>query len=621
MPLGVVYFNSYDEIKGYLREMRNMGFLYPSNIRFVDAVSGKTVWLQLGKRLHVYPCAPGGAPKKQKSADSRLVTEVANVFAKQMRLGPKKTKALRTTAQHVRKSVIATAGQALFNGIAGMGDYKTNIKDIVTNELFTGKSPPPLKRRIASMADGIKVQEREFVSNVVFTESGFTSVTYDIYPTNEKLFPSLSNLAAGYQEYLITGLVVTYTSTSSDNNTNAAVGTVILSYSDNPADADPSSKQEMLGSHGSVSCKPSQSMMMGIECDPNRARGGILYNESQSNPGVYTLDSTEVSETSNAIGNIQHGRFTIAIDSSAFTAGDTIGELSVTYSIWLLNRRIPHSIPGFMLVNRQVALQSAELVGTVLSPTNLPTTAQFKGTLVDDVKVGHLRNAAVTIARVNYTTASLTSWYNMMVKCAFPDAQEDDVYCINISLSCGTRTMVSDAAYYTSNPEYIEPAILNGSNRATVMAMDAGQLTWDSNAITYSTGCKPVSFQNYSTDVENSLCQMNFYITIGTDDGTDPWITVRVPAKLYDDGAGTIFTDNTLMVTATSIYRGVIGSLVPTPTPTSIETADKPINYKTNPELLFKTTHVEDLDDFETVNNGSGKRAFDEGVTGRKPPC
>jgi hypothetical protein len=164
--------------------------------------------------------------------------------------------------------------------IFGSGDYKIGAAPVV-NSLFKG-SRPKGATDVSFGGDGsIRIRKKEYVQDIISgpLAGKWNNDTWDINPGNRKLFPYLCRIAANFQCYKMHGCCFEFKSLSANalNSTNTALGTVVGCIDYNAASGPFTGKQDMLNSLGSVDVKPSDSFLMGLECDPKRLPLNELY--------------------------------------------------------------------------------------------------------------------------------------------------------------------------------------------------------------------------------------------------------------------------------------------------------------------------------------------------------
>ncbi|AFH77559.1 putative capsid protein [Boiling Springs Lake RNA-DNA hybrid virus] len=179
----------------------------------------------------------------------------------------------------------------------------------------------------------VRIVHREYVSDVYApgTQGGsavaFQNTTYPLNPGLQSTFLFLSQIAQNFDEYEFDQLIWHFRSTTTDigNSTTGQCGTIIMSTNYNAASQPFVDKQAMLEYAHSHSCKVTEHMSHGVECDKNKiALANTLF--TRSNPVVTNQD----------LKTYDHGLFQLAIANcpSAYN-GLPIGELWVEYRVTL----------------------------------------------------------------------------------------------------------------------------------------------------------------------------------------------------------------------------------------------------------------------------------------------
>lgn len=159
--------------------------------------------------------------------------------------------------------------------ILGMGAY-----EIKENSLLTSSQVPVMH----DVGNSIRIKHREYVADVYSssTPGSFDIKSYALNPGLSASFPWLCNVASAFEQYKVEGFAVEFKSGSGDalNSTNTALGSVILAADYNAGSTGFTNKQQMLNSMWACEAKPSQNIVMPIECDPKENPFGILYNRN-----------------------------------------------------------------------------------------------------------------------------------------------------------------------------------------------------------------------------------------------------------------------------------------------------------------------------------------------------
>ena len=236
------------------------------------------------------------------------------------------SKFLPGLAQNVGNAVFGVTdkiGKGLYRG---RGAYAP-----VSNGLIAGSSVVPQFGQ-----DDMKtttITNREFVGDVYapLLNDTFSAKEYPLNPGMRQLFAWLSQLAINYEEYELKQLIVTYKSTVTDfASTSGQVGQIIMATHYNPT-ADPfGSKEEMMLYEGGMSCKTTEHMQHGIECDPSKIAGNAYK--------YVRIGDLPISED---LKEYDLGRFCLAITGVPATyAGQVLGELWVSYTVTLRKPKV-----------------------------------------------------------------------------------------------------------------------------------------------------------------------------------------------------------------------------------------------------------------------------------------
>ena len=174
--------------------------------------------------------------------------------------------------------------------------------------------------------DRIRVKSREYLG-AVQGSAAFILKTLILNPGLQQVFPQLSKLSMHYQQYKFHGLVFQYHSTSSDSVAGAdtALGEVLMANQPDSTEANPISKQEMVGLDGAKQSKPSSDQLHGIECAGDYSTMKYIRH---GDPIEATQDSARYD-----LGKVHLG---VEGCNAAVTR---IGELWVAYDVELIRSR------------------------------------------------------------------------------------------------------------------------------------------------------------------------------------------------------------------------------------------------------------------------------------------
>lgn len=179
----------------------------------------------------------------------------------------------------------------------------------------------------------IKYSNREYVRDIFApaTNTVFELQSWELNPGLPTSFPWLSQLAINFEEYELVQLAYTFKSTISDFAASSGqVGQVLMCTQYNPDSGPFATKDEMMLYEGGMSCKTTESMIHGVECDPKKIAGSAQkYVRAGSIPPQEDLKNYDLGRTSLAV-----------VNAPSTYANQQIGELWVSYTIILRKPKI-----------------------------------------------------------------------------------------------------------------------------------------------------------------------------------------------------------------------------------------------------------------------------------------
>lgn len=223
-------------------------------------------------------------------------------------------------------------GQGLYRGSGlykGRGAYAAN--NLVTDGGATASNVVPVFK--PTDLHTVTYSNREYVKDVFAPAAGtiFSIDTWSLNPGLVTSFPWLSQLAINFEEYEIVQLAYTYKSTVADfASASGQVGQIVMATQYNP-NSDPfADKEEMMLYEGGMSCKTTESLIHGIECDPSKIAGSSQkYVRAGALPPTEDLKNYDLGKTSLAVLNVP-----------STYASQQIGELWVSYTVMLRKPKI-----------------------------------------------------------------------------------------------------------------------------------------------------------------------------------------------------------------------------------------------------------------------------------------
>lgn len=222
--------------------------------------SGRTVGYRYARRADGTKYRVYGGAARRGSRPKRYAIDVARRY---------KTRRYATTPKNRGAS-----GRVDYFGdtIMGVGSYRRSRG----GSKILGGDPPTVQ----NSKQGFIVRHREYIGDLN-TSQAFQNYVFDLNPGIATTFPWLCEVASNFEEWVPRGIIFEFKSTSSDsvvsNNANAALGTVIMATEYNPYNGAFANKQQMENYEWAKSCKPSQSMMHGVECSKNQNPMGSYF--------------------------------------------------------------------------------------------------------------------------------------------------------------------------------------------------------------------------------------------------------------------------------------------------------------------------------------------------------
>jgi hypothetical protein len=175
---------------------------------------------------------------------------------------------------------------------------------------------------VHSNNETVTFRHREYLGDILGS-TAFTTQSFSVNPGLEATFPYLSAIASNFQEFKFRGLIFEFKSTSATalNSTNTALGTVAL-IAQYRADAiAPTNKVQLLNEMWAVDCKPSEDLILPVECAPKENPLSVQYVRSGNVPSGQDPKFYDLAK--------------VTIATVGMQAAATIGELWVSYDVEL----------------------------------------------------------------------------------------------------------------------------------------------------------------------------------------------------------------------------------------------------------------------------------------------
>lgn len=284
----------------------------------------------------------------------KIVQAKNKIVVKAQQVAPKVSKAAKRRARAAAKQAVSSVLNRGLQAFIGAGDYVA-MESPNTNSLIN----PTVLTTVPQMSNkgrrGVRVVESEFVGDIlsgptlVAGSTAFNNTVYTLNPQNSVLFPWLSSMAPLFDQWEPNGIILRFKSTSSEfNGVSQGLGVVVGAADYDAADASYSSKVEMENADYSVSCKASESFLMGIECDPSERPTRVLFtglpSHAQTPANLHDLCRVQIAT------------------QGMSAAGVTIGELWIDYDITFYKKQLSPISPILPYVNRWCTFTTAAAV-------------------------------------------------------------------------------------------------------------------------------------------------------------------------------------------------------------------------------------------------------------------
>jgi hypothetical protein len=271
----------------------------------------------------------------------------------------------------IQNSFLGNLGQVAGNGLSkifGLGAYTMTQNSLWDHKM--GTQVPVMH----STSESIRFRHREYLGDIT-SSTLFQSQIFNINPGIESTFPFLSLIASNFQEYQFKGLVFYYKSTSSPvlNAVSTAMGTVSM-VAQYRADAPAlTSKLQILNEMWAADGRPSDDILLPVECSPRENPMAIQYVRTGLLPAGQDIKLFDLAKVVLATAGQQ-------------TPGNTIGELWCSYDIELYK----------------------PVLGVGLSNTNDGVAIFLLASVATGVPLGSGRTPVVDTIGLSLTTTTIT---------------------------------------------------------------------------------------------------------------------------------------------------------------------------------------------------------------------
>jgi hypothetical protein len=215
--------------------------------------------------------------------------------------------------------------------------------------LWPGRGQRSSTPKITSASATTTITHSEFIGNVYAEPNGtHTTTAYRINPATSDTFPWLSTIAPSYDQWRPRQINFRYVSSSANfNGSTQALGYVTMVPEYDVNDSIMLSRTQMEAAENSVTDRPSNNIICGLECKRASMMFGGLY-KTGAPPTTAQLDKYDFANIEIGTGGVT------AVGGTPIL----LGGLYVDYTIDLLKKQMP-DIPAFFLQTINTAAQGA----------------------------------------------------------------------------------------------------------------------------------------------------------------------------------------------------------------------------------------------------------------------
>ena len=266
------------------------------------------------------------------------------------RRAPARAPASTPRAQGPGNTVLGDVGQFAGNAISkifGWGAYEVKQNSLLPK---SGQQMPFMH----TDDDTFRYSGREYIGDISSVINTFTARTFEINPGLEQAFPFASTIANNFSQYRFDGLAFMFKSTSAAalvNGTNTAMGSVALVANYNANEPAPTTKQQALNSMWCVDGKPSEDLILFVECAPDETSVVNKYVRDGNVTGDKRLSDI----------------CSVSVVTSGFPGSNVIGELWVSYDLVFMKPSLTNS-GGLVKTDHYIQVGNAagnQLFGTI----------------------------------------------------------------------------------------------------------------------------------------------------------------------------------------------------------------------------------------------------------------
>jgi len=221
------------------------------------------------------------------------------------------------------------AGAAVGGEIGGMGLYTGRG---TYNSLISGGDASMGFMGSFDETEGMTITDTEYISDIYGApDAKFQTLSYQLNPGLQQIFPKLSQFAANFEEYEWVQLIFSFKSTIDATTASTGnTGSILMATNYNPSALPYTDKEAVLQSHGGNSGRLTEDLVHGIECDPDKSVGD-MEKYVRTSPVIAGED----------IKTYDHGLFQIALNNTPTDfRNKQVGELWCSYTVRLRKPRL-----------------------------------------------------------------------------------------------------------------------------------------------------------------------------------------------------------------------------------------------------------------------------------------
>jgi hypothetical protein len=335
--------------------------------------------------------------------------------------------------------------------ILGRGAYTVR-----KNSLMTSSTEPP-KISSTSLSDGVLVDSREFILDVISSGSTAWSIqtSVNLNAGLPQVFTYLSQLGVAFEEVEYLHLLAVYEPSSGELSTTQGLGKVMFATQYDLQDLQFTSQVEMLDYEYSTVARPCDPAIHPIECDPRNNPLSRFYLRS----GLIMGTTSTYDPRYNAY---DLGRLVIATTGVPAAAGVVLGSLYFKYAVKFFKPKLYGGLVAYNLLHDYypgtglgisgssgvitsytlpVGPSSNSTLGTVLSQQGGPNGGLLTITFPPSLQIGTFE----VIALVSNGVATGISTLNI-ANCTFVNCQLDDTLQTFVSAVAGSVSTASSCA-------------------------------------------------------------------------------------------------------------------------------------------------------------------------------